>query len=187
MSLMEMLFSELVDFYERIEAITGRIEMTNLLVEMLRKAPSEVIDKVVYLTQGKLYPDFVGLEIGVAEKLAVKALTIVVGKGEEEVEGLYKELGDLGIVAETLLKKKVQLTLMQRPLTVDLVYDLFEKMARASGSGSIDVKVRYLCSLLNDATPKEARYIMRTALGRLRLGVADMTILDALAIAYGGG
>jgi DNA ligase-1 len=60
-------------------------------------------------------------------------------------------------------------------------------MARASGSGAVDTKISLLAGLLADATPKEAKYIMRTVTGNLRLGIADMTVLDALAIAYGGG
>lgn len=182
-----MRYSKLVEVYERIEATTKRLEMTDLLVELLKQAPKESIDKVVYLTQGKLYPDFVGVELGLAEKLAIRAISDVTGKPEADVERKYDETGDLGKAAEILLAKKAQQTLFQRPLTVDAVYDAFERMAKASGPGSVDLKIRYLCSLLNDASPKEARYILRTALGRLRLGVADMTILDALALAYGGG
>lgn len=182
-----MRYLKMVEFYEKIEATTKRLEITDLLTELLKQAPKESIDKIVYLTQGKLYPDFIGIELGLAEKLAIKAISEVSGKSEEEVEKKFNEIGDLGRVAETFLEKKTQLTLFQRPLTIDVVYDAFEKMAKASGEGAMDLKVRYLCSLLNDATPKEARYIIRTALGRLRLGVADMTILDALAIAFGGG
>jgi len=60
-------------------------------------------------------------------------------------------------------------------------------MAQASGSGSMGQKINYLAGLLANATPNEAKYIIRTVTGSLRLGIADMTVLDALAIAYGGG
>lgn len=161
--------------------------MTDYLVQLLKDAPASSIDKLVYLTQGKLYPDFMGVEVGVAEKLVIKAISTVSGKPEEEVEQTYKELGDLGKAAESILQRKTQQTLFQRPLTVDIVYDALEKMAKATGSGAVEVKIRHLCSLLNDASPKEAKYIVRTVLGKLRLGIADMTILDALAVAFGGG
>lgn len=183
----DLRYSEIVDVYEKMEATTKRLEMTSLLVGLLKKSPRESIDKVVYLTQGKLYPDFMGLEIGVADKLAIKALAVVAGKGEDAIEEKLKEMGDLGRVAEELMQRKAQQSLFHQPLTVEIVYDSFDKMARATGSGSVDVKVRYLTRLLNDASPKEARYILRTAVGRLRLGVADMTILDALAEAFGRG
>ncbi|MGC9345714.1 MAG: ATP-dependent DNA ligase, partial [Candidatus Bathyarchaeales archaeon] len=73
------------------------------------------------------------------------------------------------------------------PLTVQRVYETLDKMAKVSGSGAVDLKMALLAGLLADATPKEAKYIMRTVTGNLRLGIADMTVLDALAIAYGGG
>ena len=88
-----MLFSELVGFYEKIEAISGRIEMTNLLVELLRRTPPEIIDKVVYLTIGEVYPPFVGLELGVADRLALRAIKLASGMSEKEIDRAYKELG----------------------------------------------------------------------------------------------
>ncbi|HID17561.1 TPA: DNA ligase, partial [Candidatus Bathyarchaeota archaeon] len=111
-----MRYLKLVEVYERIEATTKRLEMTDLLVEFLKQAPKESIDKVVYLTQGKLYPDFVGVELGLAEKLAIRAISEVAGKPEAEVERKYDETGDLGKAAEILLAKKAQQTLFQRPL-----------------------------------------------------------------------
>jgi DNA ligase-1 len=180
-------YSVIAEAYEKIEGTTKRLEMTSLLVELLKHAPGSSIDKVIYLTQGKLYPDFVGVELGIAEKLAIKALASLSGKSEESVDKNFKSTGDLGKTAEHFAGRKSQSTLIQRELSVELVYDSFEKIAQSIGSGSIDLKVRYLSSLLHDASPLEARYIVRMVLGRLRLGVADMTILDALAVAYGGG
>ncbi len=65
-------YAVIAEAYEKIEATTKRLEMTDLLVDLLRKTPKEIIAKVVYLTQGKLYPDFQGVEMGVAEKLAIR-------------------------------------------------------------------------------------------------------------------
>ncbi len=177
----------LAEAYEKIEGTTKRLEMTDLLVAILKQSPRISIDKLIYLTQGKIYPGFVGIELGIAEKLAIKSIVSISGRSEESVEKSFKQTGDLGKTAEIFAAKKSQSTLLRRELSVEIVYDCFEKIAHATGSGSIDVKTRFLSSLLHDASPLEARYIMRTALGRLRLGIADMTILDALAIAYGGG
>ena len=182
-----MLYSEIADAYEKIEATTKRLEMTDLLVELIKKTPKELIDKVVYLTQGKLYPDFVKLEIGVAERLAIKALARASGRKESEIEEDLKKSGDIGETAQKFIASKRQVTFFQQPLNVQRVYETFDKMARASGSGAVDAKISLLAGLLADATPKEAKYIMRTVTGNLRLGIADMTVLDALAIAYGGG
>jgi len=182
----KMRYSILVDVYEKIEATTKRIEMRDLLAELFKKTPKDVVEMTVYLTQGKLYPDYVGIELGMADKLIIRAIALASGKNEKTVESIYKTTGDLGEAVEKLLTKKMQQTLTKKPLTVEEVYRNFDKIARSSGPGSVEAKVKILCSLLNDATPKEAKYIVRMALGRLRLGVADMTILEGLALAYLG-
>jgi len=180
-------YAVIAEAYEKIEATTKRLEMTDILVNFLKNTPKEIIDKVVYLTQGKIYPDFVSLEIGVAEKLAIKALARASGRKESEIEEDLTKTGDIGETAQNFIVNKKQVTFFQQPLTVQKVYETLDKMAKASGSGAVDQKTALLAGLLADATPKEAKYIMRTVTGNLRLGIADMTVLDALAIAYGGG
>jgi DNA ligase-1 len=179
-------FGEVANAFEKIEATTKRLEMTSLLVDLIKEAPKEEISKVVYILQGKLYPDYVGVELGLAEKLLIKAAAEVAGKSEKTVEEDYKRTGDMGLTVEKLLRKKSQITLVRRPLTVRGVYETFDKIAHATGSGSVEMKIRLLTSLLNEATPLEGKFIARMAIGKLRLGVADMTVLDALALAYGG-
>jgi DNA ligase-1 len=180
-------YAVIAEAYEKIESTTKRLEMTDLLVGLLKNTPKEIIDKVVYLTQGKIYPDFISLEIGVAEKLAIRALARASGRKENEIEEDLKKSGDIGETAQKFIASKRQVTFFQQPLTVQKVYETLDKMARASGSGAVDLKISYLAGLLAGAIPKEAKYIMRTVTGNLRLGIADMTVLDALAIAYGGG
>jgi DNA ligase-1 len=180
-------YAVIADAYEKIGATTKRLEMTDLLVDLLKKTPKNIIAKVVYLTQGKLYPDFVGLEIGVAEKLAIKALARASGRSQSEIEEDLQKSGDIGETAQKLLAKKKQTTFFKRTLKVQNVYEILDKMAKTSGSGAVDSKMALLAGLLSDASPQEAKYIVRTVTGNLRLGIADMTVLDALAIAYGGG
>ena len=160
--------------------------MTSLLVGLLKQTSADEIGKVVYLLQGKLYPDYEGIELGLAEKLLIKAVVSVTGRTEKVVESDYKKTGDLGSTVERMVHKRSQMTLTKRPLTVSSVYSTFDKIAHASGSGSMEAKIRLLTSLLNEASPLEGKYIARMAVGKLRLGVADMTVLDALALAYGG-
>lgn len=181
-----MKFIKLTEVFEHVEATTKRLEMTRLLVDLIKETSQEEIGRVVYLLQGKLYPDYMGIELGIAEKLLIKAMADVTGKSESSVESDYKKRGDLGLTVEKLLKKKSQLALVNQPLTVERVYDTFSKIAETAGSGSVEVKIRRLSSLLNDASPLEGKFIARLAVGKLRLGVADMTVLDSLAIALGG-
>jgi len=179
-------FSQVADLFEKIEATTKRLEMTSFLVDLIKETPKDEIGKVVYLLQGKLYPDYVGVELGLAEKLLIKAAAEVSGKTERSVEEDYRRTGDVGLSVEKLLRRKSQAALVKRSLTVKAVYETFDKIAKSTGSGSVETKIRLLISLLNDATPLEGKFIARIAVGKLRLGVADMTVLDALAVAYGG-
>jgi DNA ligase-1 len=180
-------YSSIADAYEKIEATTKRLEMTDYLVEILKETPTSLIDKVVYLTQGKLYPDFVGIEIGIAEKLAVRAVARAAGHREKDIEVDMQKTGDLGETTQKFMEKKTQATFFSTPLTVQRVYETLDKMAKSTGSGSVDLKLNLLAGLLSDASPSEAKYIVRTVTGNLRLGIADMTVLDALAVAFGGG
>jgi DNA ligase-1 len=180
-------YSSIAEAYEKIEATTKRLEMTDYLVEILKETPTELIDKVVYLTQGKLYPDFVGIEIGVAEKLAVRAVARAAGHRERDIVEDMQKTGDLGETTQKFMEKKTQSTFFSTPLTVQRVYETLDKMANSTGSGSVDLKLALLAGLLSDASPSEAKYIVRTVTGSLRLGIADMTVLDALAVAFGGG
>ena len=191
-------YIEIVNTYEKIERTTSRIEMTAYLVALLKKVPKDVIDKVIYLTQGKLRPDYEGVEYGMGEKLVMRAIAKAVGTGIRTVEDYVKKLGDIGSAAEILIRKIKskpvgliaflgESAIEEKPLTVNRVYNTLLRIAKATGEGSQETKVKLLASLLRDAKPKEAKYLIRTILGRLRLGIADMTILDALAKAYGAG
>jgi DNA ligase-1 len=177
----------MVETYQKIEATTKRLEITKQLVELLKETPVEIVDKVVYLTQGKLYPDYLGVEIGIAEKLAIKALAIVTTVKEPRIADEYRRRGDLGDAAEALLADRTQVGLKSERLTVREVYTVLDRIAKSSGPGSVESKIRQLTSLISKASPIEAKYVTRTALGRLRLGVADMTLLDALAHALANG
>lgn len=182
-----MRYAELVSSYEMIESTSSRISMTYYLVDLFRKTSDEDIDKVIYLTEGKLYPAFVGIELGMAEKMALRALSSATGMSQDKVENEYKKKGDMGIISENLLNIIKQPTLFKRDLDVKDVYEGLDKIARTSGSGSADTKIRILSGLLTDASPKEAKYIMRMITGKMRLGIADMTIIDALSQAFANG
>jgi len=179
-----MEYRVLAETYQKVEATTKRLEMTAILVELFKATPSEVIARVVYLTQGRLYPDFVGVELGLADKLAIKALSFVSGLKEDDITRRWMKEGDLGIVAEAVVEGKKQRALFSEPLTVERVYSNFEAIARASGTGAQDTKMKLMGDILHDASPLEAKFILRTVVGKLRLGIADMTILEALAQAF---
>ena len=179
-------YSLIADTFEMMEKTTKRLELTDYLVKLLKSTPVELIDKVVYLMQGKLYPDYEGIELGVADKLALRAISTSSGLSIEKIEDMYRKTGDIGAAGELALQTKTQTTLFSEPITVERVYSTLEKIAGLAGEGSQEMKLRYIGSLLNDATPKESRYVLKIITGKLRLGIADYTVLDALAVAFTG-
>jgi DNA ligase-1 len=187
-------YSNITDAYAKMEATSKRLEMTDYLVELITETPKELIGKIAYLTQGALYPEFEGIELGMAEKMVIAAIAKATDLKKEVIVDTWKQIGDLGSTVEKLLIEKtsahsvktVKLTPRQS-LTVEVVYDTFDRIAHTGGKGSVERKVNALTRLIVEATPEEAKYLVRTVTGRLRLGIGDMTFLDALAIAYGGG
>jgi DNA ligase 1 len=179
-------FKIIAEGYEKMSKTSSRIELTNILVEILRAADRSAIAKVAYLTQGKLYPDFEGVVLGMAEKTVAKALEKAYGPKPSEIQTLLRKTGDLGDVAAILSKDKIQQALFSEKLTVEKVYSALDSIAKSSGSGSIEARISILAALLNSASDVESKFLTRLVTGKLRLGVADYTVLDALAIAFTG-
>ena len=179
-----MRFSILADSFYKMESTRKRLELTQLLVELFEDTPHEIISKIVYLIQGKLRPDFEGIELGVAEKLAIRSISKSAGIPIKKIEEEYRKSGDLGHAASIVLKQKTQTTFLAEDITIERVYETLFKIARLEGSHSQDMKIKYISSLLNDANPLEARYILKILLGTLRLGIAENTVMDALAVAF---
>jgi len=179
-------FSIVAEIFEKMENTTKRIELTNILVELLKKTPKKIIPNVVYLLQGIIRPNFEGVELGVAEKLAIHAISKSAGLPIKKIEDDYRDGGDLGLTASNILKIKTQTTFTAEKITVERVYETLFKIAKLKGKGSQDLKMKYISSLLNDATPLEAKFVLKILLGTLRLGIAENTVMDALAIAFTG-
>ena len=181
-----MEFSIISEMFEMMEKTTKRIELTNILVELLKKTPKKIIPNVVYLLQGIIRPNFEGVELGIAEKLAIRAISKSAGFPIKKIEDDYRESGDLGLTASNILKIKTQTTFTAEKITVERVYETLFKIAKLKGKGSQDLKMKHISSLLNDATPLEAKFVLKILLGTLRLGIAENTVMDALAIAFTG-
>ena len=181
-----MKFSIISDAFQKMEATSKRLELTDILVELLKEIPGDVISKAVYLIQGKLRPNFEGIELGIAEKLVMKAMSKSSGIPLKKIEDNYNKGGDLGQTAESILQQKIQTTFASETITLEKVYETLFKIANLEGKGSQEMKMRYVSSILNDATPQEAKFILKILLGTLRLGIAENTVMDSLAIAFTG-
>ena len=181
-----MKFSIISDAFSKMEATSKRLELTDILVKLIQEIPEDSISKAIYLIQGKLRPNFEGVELGVAEKLVMKAMSKSSGIPLKKIEQDYNKGGDLGQTAENILQQKIQTTFASETITLEKVYETLFKIAKLEGKGSQEMKMRYVSSMLNDATPQEAKFILKILLGTLRLGIAENTVMDALAIAFTG-
>jgi DNA ligase-1 len=179
-------YSTLAETYRALEATSKRLEMRDLLVDLFKATVPELMGRVVYLTQGVLGPDWEGLQLGLGDKLVSKAIATTAGITDQELEAHLHREGDLGLAAEAAFASKgpKQVNLFAQPLTVDRVFDSLVMVARTEGMGSTEKRVKLLQQLMMDADPLSARYIVRTVVGKLRLGIADMTILEALEKAF---
>ncbi|WP_400240061.1 ATP-dependent DNA ligase [Methanomethylophilus alvi] len=179
-----MQFGDLAEVFDRLEKTSSRLEMTDILAEFFRNVKPEEIRKTIYLSVGRLHPDFVPLELGMADKLVLKAIASVSGRRSEEVEDLWTKTGDPGEVAEMLIAKKKQMTLFSEPLSFQNVIEGLTAIENASGKDSQDKKMKLLARMLHDSSPLEARYLCRIVTGRMRVGAGTMTAMDALASAF---
>lgn len=179
-------FSDLVALYEKLESTPKRLEMTDFLAEFFKSVSAKKVRRVVYLIQGILLPEHEGVELGVADKLCMRAIANASGQSITSIESAYRKKGDLGVVAQDALSKKTQTTLSSSELTVDKVYDNLFKVATVSGDGSQDHKIKLLSELFSSAAPLEAKAVARFVTGSLRLGVAEPTIIDALSVRFAG-
>jgi DNA ligase-1 len=178
-------YETVAEAYRDLEQASGRLALTDRLATLLAGTPAELLPTVCYLCQGLIAPEFAGVDLGLAEKMAVRAVATTTGTGPEQVAASVRETGDLGQAAEQLLAT----TAAGRPasLQVAAVVDTLHRIAEAEGPGSQGRKLELLAGLLTQATPLEARYLLRLVTGGLRLGIGTPTILDALAQAHAGG
>ncbi|MFL6334494.1 MAG: ATP-dependent DNA ligase [Pyrinomonadaceae bacterium] len=171
-----MRFSEFARTLVTLENTSSRLEMYSQLAALFGKAEADEVAAVAYLLEGRLLPAFEGVETGVGERTAAQSVASATRSTPEDVYAASSRLGDLGLAAEELTRplKRPKLSLME-------VYKGLLGIARTGGRGSTEGKQKQLAALLAQATPLEARYVVRLALGRLRMGVAAPTVIEALA------
>jgi DNA ligase 1 len=175
----------IAEAYRDLEAASGRLELIDRLAGLVRQTPEGLLPTVALLCQGQIAPDFAGVELGLNERLAARAVATAVAVPPEQVLATARETGDLGLTAERLLGELDPDR--AATLEVQVVFEGLHQIAAAEGTGSQGRKLAGLVGLLQQATPLEARYLVRTCTGSLRLGIGTATILDALAEVHAGG
>jgi len=174
--------SKLAEVFTHLEKTSSSLAMIDILADFFSKISPEEAKIAAYLLRGELGPSYEGLEIGLADKMVMRAISRSANIDVEKVESLFQKTGDLGLVIEKLYEAKL------RKITNLTIKEVFEKLieiARISGEGSQEKKLILLIDLLSKTSGQEAKYIIRTILGTLRLGVGEMIFLYGLAKAFG--
>ena len=179
-----MEYSKLVDIYEQLNKTTKRLEKTHIISEFLKDVSVDDIEHVMLLLEGRVFPSYDAREIGVASRLMLKSLSVATGISADKIENEWKKQGDLGLVAEALVKTKKQVTLGSTKLTVEKVFNNLRKLAELEGEGTVERKTQLIAELLTSAKPVESKYIVKTILGEMRIGVGEGAMRDSIVWAF---
>ena len=169
-----MKFKRLAEYFNQIEGVSKRLEIFDIVAELFNESRAEDIDKIVYFCQETLLPPFHGVELGLSSKYMTRAISDATNTPTKVIEDSFSELGDLGLVAERFVNKTGGLSLHE-------VYEELLAIAKEAGKGSTLKKIELVVSLFNGLNPLETKYVTRFILGKLRLGIGEPTLLEALA------
>lgn len=175
-----MKYIKLAELYKEISSTTKRLEKIDILSKFL-KSLSEKDNEALYLILGDIYPEYDERKIGISNQLAIKAIARSTGTASEEVLAEWKKIGDLGEVSEKLFKKRKQATLHVQVLTTQKVLINMRKLPELEGKGTIDKKLSLITELLTSASPLESKYLIRTLIGDLRIGLKESSIRESMA------
>lgn len=181
-----MEFSDFADDIDEIKQISSNIEKKNLVSEMLLNCEGSTLDIVPRFVKGQIFPDYDGRKLGISTSLIRKSISESTEIKEKELKSKMPEVSDLGELFDlySISKTAGQQTLRQDDLTIVSVYDKFEKIAEASGSGSQKEKVDILVSMYSQCTTLEAKYLTRLANDNLSIGVGEGTVRKAISDCY---
>lgn len=179
-----MKYENLVNVYEKLNNTTKRLEKTEILSNFLKTVDSELLPPVTLMCLGKVFPSWSEEEQGIGDKLVMKAVADVAGVSVDEVEDKVRDEGDIGAASEVLVKNKKQMTFFSQPLTIEFVYNNLRKLTKISGNRSTSRKISIILELLSSASAVESKYICRTIVEQLRIGVGEGIIRDGIAGAF---
>ena len=159
-----MRYSILAEAYRSMETTSKRLELTDILVNLIKNTPIDLIKIVIYLTQGKLGPNYLGIELGIADKSAIKSISLATGINQQTIRDRYEKIGDLGKTAEEFMNKKMQSTLFSESLTVEKIYSILNRISKTTGIGSLNFRLKLVGNIIKDSAPLESKYLMNTVL-----------------------
>lgn len=168
---------------QAIEATKGRLKTIEILSNFFRSvlvlSPKDLLP-CVNLCLNRLAPAYEGIELGIGESLLIKAIVQSTGRSAAQIKADAAKLGDLGLVAEA--SRGSQRTMfMPAALTVTKVFENLRDIAKMSGHSVMNQKVSKIQSMLVSCRDTEARYLIRSLAGKMRIGLAEQSVLQALA------
>jgi DNA ligase 1 len=174
-------FIELGAHLDRLEATNSRNELVRIMSEVYMACSVDELEPITYLIQGRLAPFFEPVEIGLGERLLMTAVAAAYGVPKEEVFKLNRQTGDLGLTTQRLAPPSPGVS-----PSVTEVHRRILQVAAAGGAGSQQQKLDGFTSLLRDLDAASAKHLVRITLGKMRLGIGDPTVLDAMSFAKYG-
>ncbi|MFT4310282.1 MAG: ATP-dependent DNA ligase [Candidatus Woesearchaeota archaeon] len=175
-----MNFIDVAHLFETVQKTQKRIEKTAIIAQSIEQADIQDVFSILLLLQGRVFPFAQRKKLNVSGQTVIKALQRATGVSLTLIQTQYKQLGDLGLVAQYCVAHKQQASLFTQPLTLHTLMQTLQRLPQISGAQSVDQKIGMLSQLFGDAQPLEAKYITRITLEMMRIGVNESTILDAL-------
>ncbi|XP_065200809.1 DNA ligase 1 isoform X2 [Planococcus citri] len=170
---------------KKIEETSARLKIIEILSNYLRSVIVLSEDDFlpsIYLCLNSLAPAYEGLELGIADMYLMKAIAQCTGRAVHQIKADVAVTGDLGIVAEQSRSKQI---IMHRPapLTVQSVFNQLTAIAKISGNQAMKKKVEKIEALFVACRDCEARFVTRSLAGKMRIGLAEQSVLQAIALA----
>ncbi len=180
-----MSFAELC---QRVEGVSGSLEKIDLVAAFLKNLDDDDLAVASGFIMGDLFSPSMDLVMGVGPSILYEAMARACGCSTERISDMLRATGDPGLVASAAVDKKKPIGfaafIKDEPLSIKEVYQRLVAVARASGKGSQDAKVKNLQYLFSQATPLEAQYIARLAIEDMRIGIGEGGVRDAIAQAF---
>ncbi len=170
---------------EAVAATPSKLQKIDLLATYLQSlGDDELRIACTYLT-GAPFPAGDGRALNVGWSAIADALLEVSGASWDDLDRSYLKHGDLGSVTAELLARKARTPLFPMPLTLVAVHDVFSRLGASAGKGSRQVKLEAMRSLLEQADPLEAKYVVRIITSDMRVGLKEGLLEEAIARAFG--
>ncbi len=179
-----MLFKDYADLMFKLESVSKRYDKTKLIAEVFKNLDDEDVKILPLALQGNFFPRYITLDIGVSSKLVLKAISKTYNSSVEKIEKLWKEKGDLGLVAQSLSKKEKQMSLFSKSLTLKEVFNALQKFPEITGEKSVDKKLTIIIGFLSRAKDLEVKYLVRLLIGDLRAGIGEGILRDSLILSF---